>query len=143
MSHSGTSETLLRGTCLVPGEAEGELLCLAEPISFWGGVDPATGTILDAHHPQRDTCIRDRILVLPGTRGSTAGPGALLEAIAAGNGPRGVLLTEPDLVCVIAVTASKALGIPGIPVVALDGADAARIRPPARGRIAGGRVWIG
>jgi predicted aconitase with swiveling domain len=31
----------------------GGALVLDEPLSLWGGVDPATGEIIDAHHPQR------------------------------------------------------------------------------------------
>lgn len=141
MSHSGPAEFALQGTCLMPGEAEGELLCLDQPISFWGGVDPGSGTIIDVHHPQRGRCIRDRILLLPGTRGSTAGPGALLEAICAGNGPCGILLTARDTVCVIAVTASMQLGMPGIPVLDLGGSDTDRVKSRARWRISGARAW--
>jgi hypothetical protein len=141
MNHSGPADAALRGTCLVPGEAQGELLWLDEPVSFWGGVDPASGTIIDVHHPQRGMCIRDRILVLPGTRGSTAGPGALLETIVAGNGPRGILLTRPDTVCVIAVATSQALGVAGIPVLALDESAADPLRSPACWRISNERAW--
>ena len=37
---------------LAPGLATGEVLVLDEPLSFWGGLDPETGTLIDAHHPQ-------------------------------------------------------------------------------------------
>ena len=37
---------------LVPGKANGEVLKLDEPLSFWGGVDPETGEIIDLRHPQ-------------------------------------------------------------------------------------------
>jgi predicted aconitase with swiveling domain len=141
MSHSGPAELALLGTCLMPGEAEGELLRLDQPLSFWGGVDPASGTIIDVHHPQRGYCIRGRILLLPGARGSTAGPGALLETICAGNGPCGILLTASDTVCVIAVTAAMQLGMPGIPVLDLGGSDSQRLKSGLRGRISGARVF--
>ncbi len=140
MSHSGPAEIALQGTCLVTGEAEGDLLCLDQPISFWGGIDPGSGSIIDVHHLQHGDCIRGRILLLPGTCGSTAGPGALLETICAGNGPCGILLTAPDTVCVIAVTASMQLGMPAIPVLALDASDSGRVKSRARWRISGGRV---
>ena len=38
---------------LVPGAASGPILRLDEPLSFWGGLDSATGTIIDRLHPQR------------------------------------------------------------------------------------------
>ena len=36
---------------LVNGKANGEVLKLDEPLSFWGGVDPQTGEITDLRHP--------------------------------------------------------------------------------------------
>lgn len=36
---------------LVDGAAQGELLHADTGLSFWGGVDPATGRVIDRHHP--------------------------------------------------------------------------------------------
>lgn len=38
---------------LVPGAAAGAPLLLDEPLSFWGGLDPTAGTIIDRQHPQQ------------------------------------------------------------------------------------------
>ena len=35
---------------MAPGEAAGPALVLDEPLSLWGGVDPATATIVDRLH---------------------------------------------------------------------------------------------
>ena len=43
--------TSLAAIPLVPGTASGEVLALAEPLSFWGGYDAATGRIIDRWHP--------------------------------------------------------------------------------------------
>lgn len=51
------------------------------PLSFWGGVDPATGTVIDQHHPLRGKLLTDRILILPSGRGSCSASGVLLEEI--------------------------------------------------------------
>lgn len=142
MKPSGPAEVELRGKSLAPGDAEGELLVLDEPISFWGGVDPASGTIIDVHHPQAGRSISGRILVLPGTRGSTAGPGALLETVYGRHGPAGILLTQPDLVCVVAIAALDSLGVPVPPVFAVDEADIARIAEARRCRIRGGSAYL-
>ena len=37
---------------LFPGRASGRAWPLRQPLSFWGGVDPANGQIIDTHHPQ-------------------------------------------------------------------------------------------
>jgi len=36
---------------VIDGEAVGELLVCATGLSFWGGVDPTDGRIIDQHHP--------------------------------------------------------------------------------------------
>ena len=59
---------------LVPGAASGPLLKLDEPLSFWGGLDPATGAIIDRLHPQRGARVAGRMLMMPGGRGSTYAP---------------------------------------------------------------------
>lgn len=84
-------------------------LKLTEPLSFWGGLDPGTGCIVDRHHPQFGECIRGRKLVMKGTRGSTSSPGALVEAIRLGNGPAEIVLREPDMTVLAAVRVAKTL----------------------------------
>ncbi|MGH8873733.1 MAG: hypothetical protein ACRDVM_00550 [Acidimicrobiia bacterium] len=46
------------GRPLVAGAARGRLLVLHEPLSFWGGLDPATGRIVDRRHPQSGVMVR-------------------------------------------------------------------------------------
>ena len=42
---------------LVPGKARGAALVLTEPLSFWGGIDPGTGCVIDTHHPQEGATV--------------------------------------------------------------------------------------
>ena len=84
-------------------------LHLDAPLSFWGGLDPATGEIIDAHHPQHGENIAGRRLVMPGTRGSTSSPGVLVEAIRLGNGPAEIVLPQPDLTVHAAVSVARRL----------------------------------
>ncbi len=46
MAASSTTQTLIEG------DAEGDVLVLDEPLSFWGGVHEESGIISDIHHPQ-------------------------------------------------------------------------------------------
>ena len=41
----------MTGRVILAGTAEGPVLATQEPLSFWGGVDPATGRVIDVHHP--------------------------------------------------------------------------------------------
>ena len=53
----------IEGTPLVPGEASGPVLALDEPLSFWGGLEPETGLIIDRRHPQLGACVTGAVLV--------------------------------------------------------------------------------
>src|SRR5690606_41223265 len=57
---------------LVAGHARGPVLRLEEPLSFWGGVDIATGVITDRNHPQAGESVTGKVLVVPHTRGSSS-----------------------------------------------------------------------
>ena len=56
------------GRTLVAGHAAVLALVLEEPLSFWGGIDPATGALIDTHHPQQGASVTGRILVMPSGR---------------------------------------------------------------------------
>ncbi|HEX6988308.1 MAG TPA: DUF126 domain-containing protein, partial [Bacillota bacterium] len=79
--------TELRGQPLVDGTASGPLLRLDEPLSFWGGLDPASGRIIDRRHPQHGLAVTGRVLLMPGGRGSSSSSTVLAEAIRLGTGP--------------------------------------------------------
>lgn len=88
--------------CLLPGVAVGELLKLTEPLSFWGGVDPTTGAIVDRNHPQYGVSITGVILVMAHGRGSSSSATVLAEMIRIGTAPLGLILQEPDQILVTA-----------------------------------------
>jgi predicted aconitase with swiveling domain len=120
-----------RGRVLVPGQARAAALRLDEPLSFWGGLDPADGRIVDAHHPQRGAVVAGRILVMARTRGSTASAGTLAEAVRCGAGPAGLVLGEPDVAVVMGLLAAAELYGSAVPVVVLGAEDLAGV-PDAR-----------
>lgn len=128
---------------LVPGEAHGRILRLDAGLSFWGGLDPATGVIIDRQHPQQGACISGQILVLPAPRGSTAAPGALLECLAAGHGPAAIVLAREDIIPVAAVIAAAIIDLPRIPVARLrNGADLERIPSGASAHLGAGALLL-
>jgi uncharacterized protein len=96
---------------LVPGAAAGEPLMLDEPLSFWGGLDPVLGAIIDRRHPQRGLNVGGRVLMLPAGRGSSGGSAILAEALRLGKGPAGILMLERDAIVVVgAMVAAKLYG---------------------------------
>jgi predicted aconitase with swiveling domain len=101
---------------------EGAALVLSEPLSLWGGMDPATGELIDAHHPQRGASLAGRVVVMPSGRGSSSSASVLAEAARAGTAPAAILLAEPDLILAIgALVADELYGV-RIPIV-VDAAD--------------------
>jgi predicted aconitase with swiveling domain len=120
MNHSGKSEKLFLDQIMIAGSATGAILSLEESLSFWGGVDPLSGVIIDSHHPQCGLSIRQKLLVLPGIKGSTAGSGALLECFYSGNGPSALLLCQTDTSAVIAATVYHSLTGIVIPVATIS-----------------------
>jgi predicted aconitase with swiveling domain len=108
---------------LLPGVASGPVLKLDEPLSFWGGLDSATGTIIDRLHPQRGASVAGRILMMPGGRGSSSGSATLAEALRLGNGPAAILMLERDAIVVVgAMVAAELYGL-ACPVAVANGED--------------------
>ena len=108
-----------RAQAILPGTAEGAVLACAEPLSFWGGVDPATGRVIDVHHPLAGQSLAGRILVMPGTRGSCTGSGVLLDMVLNGHAPAALVFAEPeDVVTLGAMIGAEMFGKP-LPVLRL------------------------
>lgn len=102
---------------ILEGTAAGEVLATDEPISFWGGVDPASGRVIDVHHPLHGQSLAGRVLVMPGTRGSCTGSGVLLDMALNGKAPAAVVFSQPeDVVTLGALIAGEMFGC-GLPVL--------------------------
>jgi predicted aconitase with swiveling domain len=106
----------MRGRWLVEGRASGPALVLDEPLSFWGGLDPATGEIVEANHPQRGEVVTGRMLVMPLGRGSSSSATVLAESIRLSTGPAGIVLGEPDEIIAIGALVASELYDITIPV---------------------------
>jgi predicted aconitase with swiveling domain len=110
---------------LTPGLARGPALVLDEPLSFWGGLDPATGRVIDAHHPQVGSMLAGAVVSMPSGRGSSSSSYVFAEAIRAGTAPAAVVLGEADaIVALCAIVAAELYGIE-VPVVVAPGAGLA------------------
>ena len=88
------SGVILRGRAVVSGVAEGEALVTHETISGWGGMDPRTGTITELRHELRGQSFKDKILVFPGAKGSSAWSHYFHMARLAGAAPKALLFNR-------------------------------------------------
>lgn len=106
-----TAETTPPGSqteILIAGSAgSGPALVLSRPISFWGGVDPKTGAIVDVRHPEYGQSVAGRVVFLPGTIGSSSASAVLMELVYNGNAPAALVLHEPDAILLLGLIVAK------------------------------------
>lgn len=126
---------MMEGRVLAEGDAGAAALVLDEPLSLWGGLDAATGRIVEVGHPQRGATVTGRILVMPSGRGSSSSATVLAEAIRLGTGPAGIVLRHLDEIVVVGVLVAAELYDVHVPVVVAVGEieDGAIVRVAARG----------
>lgn len=105
------------GRAVLPGRAQGPVVSTGEALSFWGGVDPGTGRVIDARHPLHGILLTDAVLVMPTSRGSCSGSGVLLEMALTGRAPAALVFREDeDVLTLGALVASELFGV-SIPVL--------------------------
>ena len=130
---------LMAGELILGPAASGPLLRLAEPVSFWGGVDEKTGQIIDQHHPKFQVCVAGTALLMGAARGSSSSSSTLLECVRLGTAPAMLLLTERDTILAVGVAAAWEIYGRGPSVVLLpaspDARDGEQIRVDQQGRI--------
>lgn len=104
---------------LTGGSAQGPLLYSDTPLSFWGGVHPATGEVIDRHHPLSGQLIAGRVLAIPSGRGSCTGSSVLMEIILNGHGPAALVLEQPDEILALGAIVAELVFGRQLPVVSL------------------------
>ena len=119
----------MRGRALAPGAAAGNALVLREPLSLWGGIDPASGIVVDARHPQRGESVSGRVLVM--------------SAVRVGSAPAAILLGEVDLILAVGAAVAEELYGRRVPVVLVPPAELAGIVDGAPVRVEGAEVVVG
>jgi predicted aconitase/predicted aconitase with swiveling domain len=124
---------------VLPGKAEGPVLATTEPLSFWGGVSPDDGRIIDVHHPLHGQCLTGTVLVMPSSRGSCSGSGVLLDLVLTGRAPAALVFQDgEDVLTLGALVAHEMFGrllpvvrLPADVFAAVSGAAQVTITPDA------------
>ncbi len=124
----------LRGRVIKEGRAEGKALVSEKPISFYGGVDPETGKIIERDHPLYGNSISGRILVFPYGKGSTVGSYILLRLKKRGLAPLAIINERCEPIIAVGAIIAE--------IPAVDHVDISRIPPGSRVRVEGCRVTI-
>jgi hypothetical protein len=97
----------LKGRIIYKGKAEGEALVTSQPISFYGGVDPNTGVVIEKGHELQGKSVKGKILVFPTGKGSTVGSYTLYRMKKNGTSPAGMINKECETVVAVGAIISE------------------------------------
>jgi predicted aconitase with swiveling domain len=124
----------LKGRIISKGKGAGEALVTSQPISFYGGVDPNTGEIIEKGHELQGKSVKGKVLVFPTGKGSTVGSYTLYRMKKNDTAPAGIINKECETVVAVGAIISE------IPCV--DKIDIARIKTGDRVRIENDMVIV-
>ena len=83
-----------QGRSIYAGIVQGEALVTRMGISFFGGVDPDTGVVVERGHELEGQSLAGKVLVFPSGKGSTVGSYTLYRLAFNGKAPAAVINRE-------------------------------------------------
>jgi predicted aconitase with swiveling domain len=110
----------MNGRKIFGGKARAQALVSGEPISFFGGVDPETGVIVEPGHPLQGQCVAGKALVFPCGKGSTVGSYTLYRLKKNGKAPAAMLTRDCETIVAVGAIISE--------IPCLDRIDIDRLR---------------
>ncbi len=127
----------LSGRKVSKGKASGEALVSSEGISFYGGVDPVTGKIVEKGHPLEGQSITGKVFVFPTGKGSTVGSYVMYDMKKRGTAPAAIVNAEIETIVAVGAIIS------GLPCV--DRIDVGKIKTGDKVEVDGesGKVTVG
>jgi uncharacterized protein len=119
----------IQGRKIYGGQAAGEALVTRMGISFFGGVDPDTGEIVEKGHELEGQSISGRVLVFPSGKGSTVGSYTLYRLKTNGKAPAAIINAECETITAVGCIIGEIPCVDHIPLdvlqtgmqVAIDG----------------------
>lgn len=116
-------EIEVRGRVIKRGEASGEALKSNQPISFFGGVDPETGIVIEKGHELEGESIVGKILVFPCGKGSTVGSYVMYRLKKNGKAPAGIINEFCEPVVAVGAVISNIPAIDGVDIGLIETGD--------------------
>ena len=117
----------LKGRIIYKGKAEAEALVTAQPISFYGGVDPNTGIVIEKGHELQGQSVKGKILVFPQGKGSTVGSYTLYRMKKNGVAPAGMINKECETIVAVGAIISEIPTIDKVDVSKIKRGDKIKI----------------
>jgi predicted aconitase with swiveling domain len=106
----------MQGRSIFPGTAQGEALVTTQAISFFGGVDPDTGVVVERGHELEGKCISGKVLVFPTGKGSTVGSYTLYRLKRNGRAPLAILNAECETITAVGCIIAEIVCVDRLPI---------------------------
>lgn len=94
----------------------GEVIVTSMNVSFFGGIDPDTGTIVERGHELEGQCVVGKVFVFPTGKGSTVGSYTLYRLKKAGKAPLAIVNAECESITAVGCIISDIPCVDKIPV---------------------------
>jgi hypothetical protein len=107
---------IFQGRAIYTGQAEGEAVVTQMGISFFGGVDPDTGIVVEKDHALEGVSIAGKILVFPQGKGSTVGSYTLYRLKRNGKAPAAIVNAECETITAVGCIIAEIPCVDHIPV---------------------------
>jgi predicted aconitase with swiveling domain len=88
-------------------DVAGEALHISDPISFWGGVSPEDGRLLEESNAAFGESVAGKVILIRELRGSSSASSVLLELIRRGAGPAAIILAEVDAILALGILVAQ------------------------------------
>ena len=105
-----------QGRKIYAGKVKGQALVTAMGISFFGGVDPDTGVVVEKDHELEGESINGKILVFPSGKGSTVGSYTLYRLKYNNLAPKAIINTECETITAVGCIISEIPCVDQIPI---------------------------
>jgi predicted aconitase with swiveling domain len=106
----------LTGRTIYAGKAIGEALVTSQGISFFGGVDPDTGQIVERGHELEGQSIAGKVLVFPTGKGSTVGSYTLYRLQHNGLAPAAIVNAECETITAVGCIIAEIPCVDSVPI---------------------------
>ena len=124
----------LVGRTIYEGRAEGIALVSSSPLSFYGGVNPDTGEVVERGHELQGESVKGRVLVFPNGKGSTVGSYVMYRLAKNGAAPCAIVNAKCETIVAVGAIISE------IPCV--DMVDIGKIKSGSKVIVDGATVQV-
>jgi len=97
----------LEGRKIFKGIAEGEAIVTKDGISFYGGVDPDTGKVIEVGHELEGQSVTGKVLVFPTGKGSTVGSYTMFRMKKNNTAPAAIVNEQIDTIIAVGCIISE------------------------------------